>query len=110
MLFGFDGIEISLLITFICLLCGILTGYPVAMALAGSAIISFGIIAGLASTGFLMKEVVDTGSAQYAALLAQGVIVREMSAWKLSDCLRVTIGTMSENRTFIRALKRCLRK
>ena len=34
MLFGFDGIEISLLITFICLLCGILTGYPVAMALA----------------------------------------------------------------------------
>jgi histidinol-phosphate aminotransferase len=42
------------------------------------------------------------------ALLAQGVIVREMSAWKLAGCLRVTIGTKAENRAFIQALKKCL--
>ncbi|MBI4343667.1 MAG: histidinol-phosphate transaminase [Candidatus Omnitrophica bacterium] len=41
-------------------------------------------------------------------LLEQGIIVREMSGWKLPGCLRVTIGTMPENRAFIRALQRCL--
>ncbi|MFZ1813476.1 MAG: TRAP transporter large permease subunit [Rhizobiaceae bacterium] len=73
MFLGLDGIEISLLITFLCLLCGILTGYPVAFALAGSAIISFGIIAALAQNGLLMKEVIDTASGPYADLIAQGV-------------------------------------
>ena len=43
------------------------------------------------------------------ALLQRGVIVREMSAWKLSGCLRVTIGTMAENRKFIQALKHVLK-
>ena len=43
------------------------------------------------------------------ALLRRGVIVREMSGWKLSGCLRVTIGTMAENRRLIQALKSCLR-
>lgn len=73
MLFGLDGIEISLIITFLCLLAGILTGYPVAFALAGSALISFAIIAALAENGLLMKEVVDIGSAQYRALIDQGI-------------------------------------
>jgi histidinol-phosphate/aromatic aminotransferase/cobyric acid decarboxylase-like protein len=36
-------------------------------------------------------------------------IVREMGAWKLAGCLRVTIGTMPENRRFIRELERGLR-
>ncbi len=39
-------------------------------------------------------------------LLAHGVIVREMSAWQLDGFLRVTIGTMPENRRFINALKK----
>ncbi len=42
------------------------------------------------------------------ALLEKGVIVREMSAWKLPGFLRVTIGTMPENRRFVQALKQCL--
>ena len=91
MFLGLDGIEISLLITFVCLLCGILTGYPVAMALAGSAIISFGIIAGLASGGYLMKEVVDTGSAQYAQLLAQGLQPEHISKFNHPDLPRVLL-------------------
>jgi histidinol-phosphate aminotransferase len=41
-------------------------------------------------------------------LLHSGVIVREMSGWKLSGCIRVTIGTMAENRRLVAALKRCL--
>ena len=43
-------------------------------------------------------------------LLEQGIIVREMSAWKLPGCLRVTIGTMPENRAFIRVLNQTLTK
>jgi TRAP-type mannitol/chloroaromatic compound transport system permease large subunit len=85
MLFGLDGIEISLIITFICLLCGILTGYPVAFALAGSAIISFGIIAFLATSGVLMKEVVDQGSSQYAALVAEGILPGNISKFSYPD-------------------------
>ncbi len=42
------------------------------------------------------------------ALLRRGVIVREMSAWKLSGFIRVTIGTMPENRRYIRVLKECV--
>ncbi len=41
-------------------------------------------------------------------LLGQGVIVRELSGWNLPGCLRVTIGTMGENRRFIRELKKAL--
>ena len=42
------------------------------------------------------------------ALLSKGVIVREMSGWKLSGCLRVTIGTAAENKTFIQTLRKSL--
>jgi len=37
MIFGLNGIEISLIITFACLFIGILSGFPVAFAIAGSA-------------------------------------------------------------------------
>ncbi len=42
------------------------------------------------------------------ALLMRGVMVREMSAWKLAGYIRVTIGTPAENKLFIQALKKCL--
>ena len=45
MLFGLDGVEISLIIVFATLFMAILSGYPVAFALSGSAIISFILIA-----------------------------------------------------------------
>ena len=59
-------------------------------------------------TNFLLMELGPKASQLAQRLLHQGVIVREMSAWKLTGCLRVTIGTMSENRRFMNALKRCL--
>ena len=55
-------------------------------------------------TNFLLVQL-GPGAARVAQrLLARGVIVREMSAWKLGGFLRVTIGTMPENRRFIHAL------
>ena len=60
-------------------------------------------------TNFLLIEL-GPGAARVAhGLLARGVIVREMSGWKLSGCLRVTIGTMAENHRFIAALKAALK-
>ena len=60
------------------------------------------------ATNFLLLELGPRAEEIAQALLRQGVIVREMSAWKLSGCLRVTIGTMPENRRFVQALKRSL--
>ncbi|MBI3319282.1 MAG: histidinol-phosphate transaminase [Candidatus Omnitrophica bacterium] len=60
-------------------------------------------------TNFVLVKI-GLKAAQVAhELLRRGVIVREMSAWKLDGFLRVTIGTMAENRRFIRALKQCLK-
>ena len=52
MIFGLDGVEIGLLIVFLCLFGGILSGFPVAFAIGGAAVISFGIIAIWASGAF----------------------------------------------------------
>ena len=62
------------------------------------------------ATNFILIEL-GPGAAEIAQqLLERGVIVREMSGWKLSGCIRVTIGTMTENRRFVQALKQCLTK
>lgn len=52
MILGLDGIEVGLLIVFMCLFGGIMSGFPVAFAIGGAGIISFGIIAALDSAGF----------------------------------------------------------
>ena len=56
-------------------------------------------------TNFLLIEFGPRAVRVAQQLLSRGVIVREMSAWKLEGFLRVTIGTMPENKRFIRALK-----
>ncbi len=56
MLFGLDGVEISLVIVFGTLFMAILSGYPVAFALSGSAIISFVLIAIGSEMGWLLVE------------------------------------------------------
>ena len=45
MLFGLDGVELSLIIVFSTLFISILSGYPVAFGLSGAAVVSFAIIA-----------------------------------------------------------------
>lgn len=59
-------------------------------------------------TNFVLIEIGTRASQVAQALLSKGIIVREMTAWHLDGCLRVSIGTMQENRRFIRELKRCL--
>jgi len=71
MLFGLDGIELGLILTFALLFCGILSGFPVAFAIGGAAILSFTLLAALDSSGLVLREVIDTGSADYARLIAE---------------------------------------
>ncbi|MDQ7783180.1 MAG: histidinol-phosphate transaminase [Desulfomonilaceae bacterium] len=42
----------------------------------------------------------------YEALLREGVIVRHLGSFGMPECIRVTIGTHSENERFVHALKR----
>ncbi len=88
MLFGLDGVEIGLLIVFLCLFGGILSGFPVAFAIGGSAVISFGIIAGLDNAGLLIHQAIDTGTAEYAALIAEGVRPDNISVFKYPELPR----------------------
>ena len=85
MLFGLDGVEIGLIIVFLTLFAGIMTGFPVAFAIAGAGVISFAIIAALDSAGLLIHQSIDTGSAEYAALLAEGVIRESISIFRYPD-------------------------
>ncbi|MEQ8342011.1 MAG: TRAP transporter large permease subunit [Marinovum algicola] len=88
MLFGLDGVEIGLIIVFLCLFGGILSGFPVAFAIGGAGIISFGIIAALDSAGLLLHQAIDTGSAMYADLVAQGVRPESISTFRYPDLPR----------------------
>jgi hypothetical protein len=81
MVFGLDGVEIGLIIVFLCLFGGILSGFPVAFAIGGSAAISFAIIAALDSNGMLIHQAIDKGSAEYAALLSDGLKAETISVF-----------------------------
>ena len=85
MLFGLDGVEIGLIIVFICLFSGILSGFPVAFAIAGAGIVSFGIIAVLDGAGLLLHQAVDTSSQAYSDLIASGVKASEISKFRYPD-------------------------
>ncbi len=85
MLLGLDGVEIGLIIVFLCLFGGILTGFPVAFAIGGAAIISFGVIAALDSGGLLIHQSVDTGSQAYRALVDGGAPPRDISLFRYPD-------------------------
>ena len=85
MLFGLDGVEIGLIITFLCLFGGIMSGFPVAFAIGGSSIIAFGIIASLDSAGILVHEVVDQSSEAYNALVNSGVNALNISRFSYPE-------------------------
>lgn len=85
MLFGLDGVEISLIIVFLTLFASILSGFPVAFAIGGAAMISFGIIAMLDTSGVLIHHAVDTGSDAYRSLVASGVPSEKISIFRYPD-------------------------
>ncbi|MDP5086790.1 MAG: TRAP transporter large permease subunit [Yoonia sp.] len=88
MLFGIDGIEIGILIVFLTLFAGILSGFPVAFAIMGSAVISFAIIAGLDSAGLLIHAAVDQGSAEFRDLVNSGVRPEAISVFRYPELPR----------------------
>ncbi|RLJ41803.1 tripartite ATP-independent transporter DctM subunit [Litoreibacter meonggei] len=89
MLFGLDGVEVGLIIVFLCLFGGILSGFPVAFAIGGSAVISFAIIAALDTGGLLIHQAIDSGSAEYAALIAEGLKPETISVFRYPDLPRL---------------------
>lgn len=89
MLFGLDGVEIGLIIVFLTLFGGILSGFPVAFAIGGAGAISFGIIAALDSAGLLVHQAIDTSSAAYDALVASGVKEDIISVFRYPELPRI---------------------
>lgn len=89
MLFGLDGVEVGLIIVFLTLFAGILTGFPVAFAIGGAGVISFAIIAALDSAGLLIHQAIDTGSAEYRALVADGVVREAISIFRYPELPRI---------------------
>lgn len=91
MLLGLDGVEVGLIIVFLCLFGGIISGFPVAFAIGGAGIIGFGIIAALDSAGVLIHQAIDTGSEAYRALQAQGVPGIDITTFRYPDLPRVDV-------------------
>ncbi|WP_299837934.1 TRAP transporter large permease subunit [uncultured Jannaschia sp.] len=91
MLFGLDGVEIGLIIVFLCLFGGIMSGFPVAFAIAGAGTISFAIIAALDSAGILVHQAINTGSPEYSALLADGIARDAISVFRYPELPRVEV-------------------
>ncbi|WP_375227577.1 TRAP transporter large permease [Roseobacter sp. S98] len=89
MFFGLDGVEVGLIIVAICLFGGILSGFPVAFAIAGAGVISFGIIAALDSAGLLIHQAIDTGSQVYRDLVNSGVKPDTISVFRYPDLPRI---------------------
>lgn len=89
MLFGLDGIEVGLIIVFLCLFGGILSGFPVAFAIGGSGVIAFAIIALLDANGWLIHQAIDESSAEYAALVSEGVRPDTISVFRYPDLPRL---------------------
>ncbi|CAN5305992.1 histidinol-phosphate transaminase [soil metagenome] len=53
---------------------------------------------------FVLVRVGD-GDALFKALMAEGIIVRAMRGYKLPEWVRVSVGTMEQNRRFVAALE-----
>jgi len=59
------------------------------------------------SANFVLVRVGD-GDRVFKELLARGIIVRAMRSYKMPDWIRVSVGTMEQNRRFIRELPEVL--
>jgi TRAP-type mannitol/chloroaromatic compound transport system permease large subunit len=89
MFFGLDGVEVGLIIVFLCLFGGILSGFPVAFAIGGAGVISFGIIAALDGAGLLIHQAIDTGSVMYSDLVNAGIKPDAISIFRYPDLPRI---------------------
>lgn len=58
------------------------------------------------ATNFILVDLNRSATEVYGELLKLGIIVRDMKAWQLDNFIRVTVGTMEENKIFVEALKK----
>ena len=91
MLFGLDGVEVGLIIVFLCLFGAILSGFPVAFAISGAAVISFALIAALDSGGYLIHQAIDTSSEAFHELTGAGVRPGDISVFKYPELPRIEV-------------------
>ena len=108
MLFGLDGVEIGLIIVFLALFSAILSGFPVAFAIGGAGVISFGIIAALDSAGILVHQAIDTSSDAYSAIVASGVSEKAISIFRYPDLPRVATDSIFPAGDYEGAMKRVI--
>ncbi len=59
---------------------------------------------------FVLVCVKTSSKKLFQALLKKGVIIRDMAAYGMNEWVRVSVGTMAENRIFIKELKSLLGK
>lgn len=59
-------------------------------------------------TNFLLIRVPGESSSISQRLLEQGIIVRDMAFWGLKNYIRVSIGTPTENKQFLKVLKQLI--
>ena len=62
------------------------------------------------ATNFIIVDVKDDCKNVFNRLLKEGIIVRDMKAWGFDKFIRITVGTHAENKKFLGALKKVLRK
>ena len=82
---GLDGVEVGLIIVLLCLFGAILSGFPVAFAIGGAGVVSFGIIAALDSAGLLIHEAVDPSSPGFRELIVAGVPEIDISKFRYPE-------------------------
>ncbi len=61
------------------------------------------------ATNFLLVKIGEPASEVVEMLLKRGIIVRHMRAWGLPEYIRVTVGKTSENKKFIKELKKIIK-
>ncbi|WP_163849634.1 TRAP transporter large permease [Pseudooceanicola aestuarii] len=89
MLFGLDGVEIGLIIVFLSLFAGILSGFPVAFAIPGAGLFAFAVIAYLDANGLLIHQAIDQSSQAYRDLVNSGVNRDSISLFRYPDLPRL---------------------
>jgi len=62
----------------------------------------------LSFTNFILINVAKDSTEVTKALLKKGVIIRDMAAWGLKGYIRVSIGSLDENKRFIKTLREVL--
>ncbi len=73
-----------------------------------SALPSLGVKVHRTAGNFVLADV-GAGNAVYEGLLREGVIVRPVAGYGLARCVRITIGTTSQNERLIAALSKVMK-